>query len=221
LKEALTEVFGERLLGESQKRLVIPSFNLETGTVYIWKTAHHPRLRRDYRARVVDVALATAAAPSFFPSHISSAGVPLVDGGVWANSPAAIAVVEAIGILGLPRDNIRVLSLGCTSSALRINWARRYGLGKGYWVTRIVDLLMYAQETSANGMAEHLLVNRNDFVRVCPIVGNSFYLHRVSDTQFLRGLGDSAARDNLPQLISMFFEQKAQDDFEPYYSVRA
>jgi len=45
LKNALSEVFGDRKLGDSRKRLVVPSFNLDSGEVHIWKTSHHPRLR--------------------------------------------------------------------------------------------------------------------------------------------------------------------------------
>ena len=101
LRRALDSVLGNRVLGESKKRLIIPSCNLDTGEVHIWKTAHHPRLERDYKARAVDVALATTAAPSYFPTHRSAAGTPLVDGGVWANNPMGVAMVEANRIGGI------------------------------------------------------------------------------------------------------------------------
>jgi patatin-like phospholipase/acyl hydrolase len=45
LRSALEAVFGRRTLGESTKRLVIPSFNIDTGEVHVWKTSHHARLR--------------------------------------------------------------------------------------------------------------------------------------------------------------------------------
>jgi patatin-like phospholipase/acyl hydrolase len=115
LRDALESVLGERKLGESSKRLVIPSLNLENGEVYIYKTAHHPRFERDYRMKAADVALATAAAPTFFPTHRSAVGTPLIDGGVWTNNPTGLAAVEAIGVLDWPKDSLRVLSLGCTS----------------------------------------------------------------------------------------------------------
>ncbi len=59
LRQALEATFGEKTLGESRTRLVIPSLNLETGEVHIHKTAHHPRFEVDYKERAVDVALAT------------------------------------------------------------------------------------------------------------------------------------------------------------------
>ena len=113
LRDALQDVLGDRRLGHAQTRLVVPAWNPVARSVYIYKTAHRKRLRTDYRSLAVDAALATAAAPTYFRQHITRHDVGLLDGGVWANNPVAIAVVEAIGVLGWPRESLHVLSLGC------------------------------------------------------------------------------------------------------------
>src|SRR2546423_1043044 len=77
-------------------------------------------LEHNYKHKVVEVALSTAAAPSYFPAHRLSSGTPLVDGGVWANNPVGVAAVEAIGVLGWPADELRILSIGCTSAPLNV-----------------------------------------------------------------------------------------------------
>src|SRR6266404_156272 len=46
LPEVLHEAFGERLLGESRARLLIPSLNLASERVHIYKTSHHVGLIR-------------------------------------------------------------------------------------------------------------------------------------------------------------------------------
>jgi patatin-like phospholipase/acyl hydrolase len=61
----------------------------------------------------VEVAMATAAAPTYFPAYDSKHCVALIDGGIWANDPVALAVVEGISVLGWDGDEIHVLSLGC------------------------------------------------------------------------------------------------------------
>jgi hypothetical protein len=210
LKTALTTWFGERRLGESRVRLVIPSTNLETGEVYIFKTAHVPRFERDFRVRVVDIAMATAAAPTYFPTYWLTTGVPLIDGGVWANNPAGLAVVEAIGVLGWPREEVRVLSLGCSTAPLDVRGARAFPHGKAYWATKTVDVFMAGQSSGALGTAAVLLGHEN-VVRISPIVPSGrFALDATKGMRSLRGLGMSEARKALPGLRELFFDQPAE-----------
>lgn len=220
LKQALTEAFGSRRLGDSRKRLVIPSFNVETGEVHVWKTAHHPRLERDYTHSAVEVALSTGAAPTYFPTYKAQSGTPLIDGGVWANNPVAIATVEAIGVLGWQASDLRILSLGCTTAPFDIDWGRKHSLGKLGWARKIADLFMTAQSVSATGMTQHLLPDRNNLVRISPVVGkNRFELDRVSEIPSLRGIGDSEARKALPQLRPLFFSAPVREDFVPCHAL--
>ena len=215
LKNALTKTFGDRRLGESQKRLVIPSFNLDSGEVHVWKTSHHPRLERDYKVPAVDVALSTAAAPTYFPTHRGAAGTPLLDGGMWANNPVAVAIVEAIGVLGWNPADLRLLSLGCTTTPLDVNWGRSRPLGALYWGLKIADVFMTAQASSAMGMAQHLIGDRANLVRISPIVGKRFGLDTVKEMPSLMGLGDTEARKALPTIRSLFFEDPTAEPFEP------
>jgi len=216
LKQSLSEAFGSRRLGDSRKRLVIPSFNVETGEVHVWKTAHHPRLERDYAHSAVEVALSTGAAPTYFPTYEAQSGTPLIDGGVWANNPVAIATVEAIGVLGWQAAELRILSLGCTTAPFDIDWGRKHSLGKLGWATKIADLFMTAQSASATGMTQHLLPDRNNLVRISPTVGkNRFELDRVSEIPSLKGIGNSEARKALPQLRPIFFNETVLEDFSP------
>jgi len=68
LRKALTEVLGDRLLGQSNKRLLVPSWDVQSDEVHIFKTPHSTRLIRDWNVQMVDVALATSAAPTYFPA---------------------------------------------------------------------------------------------------------------------------------------------------------
>ncbi len=211
LKEALCVKFGYKKLGESKKRLVIPSFNLDTGEVHIYKTSHHPRLSIDYKEKVVDVALATTAAPTYFPTHCSSAGTPLIDGGVWANNPVGLAVVEAVGILGWPRDSLKILSVGCTSEPLDIGLGRKYALGWGYWGPKIVGVFMSAQSSSSIGTAQHLAGHAN-ILRINPTAPKGRYgIDVIEEIRSLKGLGETEARKALPSLIPIFFTSPSED----------
>ena len=220
LRQALEQVFQARRLGESKARLLIPSLNIETGEVHIWKTAHSPRFKRDYRHSVVEVAMSTAAAPTYFSTYLSASGVPLIDGGVWANNPVAIAAVEAVGILGWGDQDLTILSLGCTTTALDLDWGRCHSLGILDWAKCITDVFMAAQSTSATGMAQHLVADRERVVRINPHVGkNRFALDGPKDFGSLKGLGDFEARKALPVLRPLFFEETIEEKFVPVHGV--
>jgi hypothetical protein len=217
LKRSLSEVFGTRRLGDSRKRLVIPSFNVETGEVHVWKTAHHPRLERDYLCLATEVALSGAAAPTYFPTFKTESGIPLIDGGVWANNPVAIGTVEAIGVLGWDASQLRILSLGCTTAPFDMDWGPKHSLGKLAWARKVTGLFMTAQSVSATGMTQHLLPDRSNLVRISPTVGkNRFELDLVGEIPSLRGIGDCEARKALPILRPMFFNEPVVEDFSPF-----
>lgn len=210
LERALAEVFGGRLLGESKTRLMIPSLNLETGAVHVFKTAHLDRFVIDHKERVVDVALSTAAAPTYFPTHMLASGIPLIDGGMWANNPMGTVSVEAIGLLGWQKGSIRLLSIGCTESPLDTYGRSARGLGINYWARRISTVMMAGQSSSSLGTAQLLLGHANVF-RVSPHVNAKRYkLDGIKGIQPLRGLGSSQARIEFPKVKEMFFYGKAE-----------
>jgi uncharacterized protein len=217
LAEALRSIFHHRRLGESTKRLVIPALNADTGVVHIWKTAHHERFAHDFRHKAVEVALSTAAAPTYFPTYKTEHGIPLLDGGMWANNPVAVAVTEAIGILKWEPASLRILSLGCTSTPLNINWGRSHSLGKLAWAKMVADVFVTAQTSSAVGMARHLIPNADNLIRISPAVGSRYDLDSVKEIASLRGLGATEARMALPMLCPLFFNSPVTDDFAPYH----
>ena len=210
LRTALETCFGDQKLGDSTKRLVVPSLNLENGKVHVYKTAHHPRLERDYKEKAVDVALATASAPTYFPTHRSSAGIPLIDGGIWANNPVGMSVVEAITLLDWPRDALKVLSLSCTTEPLNVRWGRKVPLGRAYWAFKLLDVFMHAQSHSSLGTAQ-LLAGHDNIIRIDGGVSQGkFSLDSVKEIDSLKGLGDFQARQALPELRRIFLGDHAE-----------
>jgi uncharacterized protein len=109
LRKTIVEIVGPNtLIGDLKHRVLIPAVNLTKGSPQIFKTPHHPTFRMDSHLKVVDVALATAAAPTYFP--VAEIGDSLyADGGLYANSPDHLAVHEAERFLGQAKDNIYLL----------------------------------------------------------------------------------------------------------------
>jgi uncharacterized protein len=218
LRQALETQFGRRLLGESTSRLVIPSLSLATGEVHIYKTSHHHRFELDCKVPAVEVALATAAAPTYFPAHWSSSGIPLVDGGMWANNPTGMAVVEGLGVLNWDAQDIWVLSLGCTTEPLKIGWGRLHPLGLTYWAGKVTDVFMRGQSSGALGTA-YTLLDHDRVLRISPnVCKGEFSLDGVKDIRSLRALGRESARHELPAIRRLFCQEPAEP-FQPCHRV--
>ena len=155
LEDHLRRQLGSRTLGESSSRLCIPSCDGTHGDVWVFKTPHHPDYRMDASRQMVDVALATSAAPTYF-QPMESGGFRLLDGGLWANNPIMVGMVEAITALGASRRRIRVLSIGSGSEPYRVGrWKLRAG-GQLWWRDVILGAMRY-QSLGALGQARLLL----------------------------------------------------------------
>lgn len=163
LERALRRVFGTTLLGESRVPLAIPSYDIGENAVHLFKTPHHPRLRRDHRVEMWAVAMATSAAPTYFPTfRLPGDHERLVDGGVWANNPAMVGVTEAVSMFGQPLDSIHVLSIG-TTSGTRTRPRRLDNAGLLRWAKgpNVVEVLLNGQSAGAFAQVQHLIGQRN------------------------------------------------------------
>lgn len=221
LREALTDIFADRRLGESETRLLIPAFHRDQQAVYVFKTAHHPRFAVDFREMAVDVALATAAAPVYFPAHRLPSGSHLLDGGVWANNPIGLAAVEAVGVMRWPGNSVRILSLGCTEETSIFQEDPGF-LGVGGFGGNVIGLMFQGQSRSALGTAKILTGHPHDGSKVwrySPQVPlNTFRLDSVAQIERLAGLGAAEARAALPSLNAEFLAAP-RPPFTPHHGL--
>lgn len=207
------EMFGERKLGESKKRLVIPSYNLGEDDVYLFKTPHHERLRRDWKVPAWQVALATSAAPTYFPASQHVDHIRHIDGGVWANNPAMVGIVEAISMLNIPLQNIYLLSLGTSDPVVHYP-ASLDKAGKLKWANCAVNLVMRCQSIGVHKQALHLL-GMDNVTRLDPKVPDSlFALDRADSTKELIAKAAHESRILMPEIAKRFLTHKAPP-YEP------
>ena len=215
LRRALESVLGNRRLGDSRHRLVIPSYNAVNGTVTTFKTAHHQRFKQDYRDPAVHAALATSAAPTYFPSFCPSSGLAFVDGGVWANTPVMVGVVEALGWLEQDLAGIEVLSIGTTDEPYLVADRQRRG-GIAAWNKDLLAIPFQAQ--AAGGLAQARVLLRDRLVRVNALTRpGRFTLDDATKITELKGLGISEAR-HMENRISTRFLDTPAEPFSPIYA---
>ena len=153
---------NRRTMKQSSNRLVVPACHARSGRVQIFRTNHHPDVIKDANKEAALVALATAAAPTYFPAAVVDESAH-VDGGMWANNPALVALVEAVTFLGTPVNRIDILSVGTTTTP----YSGRKQLKAGFfrWAAKLLTLMMHAQGGGVESLVQNL-AGKARFLRV-------------------------------------------------------
>ncbi|TVK97546.1 patatin [Shewanella algae] len=159
LREVLTERFRETTIGELKHRVLVPAVNYSTGRGQFFKTPHHPSFELDHRMKIVDVALATAAAPVYFPLARNDRGV-FADGGLVGNAPGLFGLHEVKTFLAPNQDAlIRVLAIGTMTIGATVRGDANLDRGFGMWRGGLFDLVISAQESSVDYILKQSLGN--------------------------------------------------------------
>ena len=166
LKAELLKVFGNKLLDDASIRLVVPSFEGRHGEPFLYKTPHHQDYQKDRHRKFAHVALHTTAAPSYYPG-VEDDGYVMIDGGVWANNPIMNAVVDVLACYDVPRENIRVLSIGTGDGTFTVSDAARNGGARHWAFVRAFTAAARAQSFNALGQS-YLLIGKPNVVRIDP-----------------------------------------------------
>lgn len=122
LYETVKNMIGDTIKFENlNKRVMITSVNLSTGKPKFFKTPHNPMFTVDLDIRLIDAAMATSAAPTYFkPHYIKELGHYFADGGLVANNPSFVGVREIL--IDMKKDfpeakpeDIHILNIGTLS----------------------------------------------------------------------------------------------------------
>jgi len=185
-----------KVLDDSKCRLVVPAYDAVSGACHTFRTPHHQLLVSDGSTNAANVALATAAAPTYFSAATVSnivANPTYFDGGVWANCPAMAAIIEAVCYLEVPLDRIDILSIGTTEEPFTVK--RMAESGVIGWGKTLIDLLMNAQVESSLQHAERL-VGKPRFLRINTVTNPGMYsMDGSKEIEDLITLGNKKASD--------------------------
>ncbi len=167
-KRALEDVFAKRgvaTLGQL-RRVLVPTFDLDSSEGPAskpgrptWKPKffhNFPGPGSDAAEGIVDVALRTSAAPTYFPSYQG-----FVDGGVIANNPSMVALAQALhpATGGQKLEDVCVLSLG-TGDRLRFIKGPTHDWGYVQWAVPLAQLIVEGPMDTARYECEQLLGER-------------------------------------------------------------
>lgn len=170
LKRILLQVFGDRTLNDLLPRhVLISSFDLDSPATPERQRAWKPKFFHNFagkdsdgKEKVVDVALRTSAAPTYFPVFEG-----YVDGGVVANNPSMAALAQALdrGTGQQELADIRLFSVGTGVSPAFISGAD-HNWGIAQWAHSLVDMMIDGMMGVADYECARVL--RDQYSRLAP-----------------------------------------------------
>ena len=153
----------EPRIADLSTRVCITGYDLINAKPKVFKTPHKDDYVTDLHIPAYQVAMATAAAPTYFNPYSNHYEVNdgkekeeflmRVDGGVFANNPALIGLTEAHCALQIPYKDIELYSIGTGQTTYNETRSKVFfgkfskAFGAMYWITkiRILELMMQAQ----------------------------------------------------------------------------
>lgn len=198
LRSALETVFPPTAtLADLKTDVCITSVSLQNAKPRLHKTDYLHRNPARQSESLVDVALSTSAAPTYFPAHSSKHSSNLVDGGVCASNPAMIALVDALqfqrsskrGTKGpTDRAEIALLSVGTGEScAMPFDYKKLSTGGELTWARPFYQVAIESQSELIHFQAKFFLTH---YLRVNPALKFQMALDDHELLAELRNLAD-------------------------------
>jgi patatin-like phospholipase/acyl hydrolase len=208
LKQAILDLIGEIILGDLPKRVLISSFQLDNdpqtpGVPRMWKPKffhNFPSPDSDSDEKVVDVALRTGAAPSYFPIYQG-----YVDGGVVVNNPSMCALAQALHPKtgGQKLQEVTLLSIG-TGIVPKYLTEKDADWGLAQWAPHLISIMIEGGVGVADYQCKQILGER--YLRIDPVLPANMSMDRLEQLPMLQELGESEDLSAAVNWLKRFYE---------------
>lgn len=188
LAKALAVHLGKQTLADAKHDLVVPAVDVTRSRTKIFKTPHASGSRGDEDVLAAHVAMATSAAPAYFPS-VRVGDALYADGGLFAVAPDQVAIHEATHFMRVAEARVRMLSVGTATANFRPAEPAEVGDGAVDWLSdgRLILTLISVQQQHVQAMMEDRLKER--------------YLHLDADWPIGADLGIDIATDHAAKIL--------------------
>ena len=181
-EEVLKAFLGEAKVEDALREIFIPSYDIELRAPIFFTSNPKAEERDSIHSRKVcsgfkmfEAAMATSAAPTFFPPykletpHTTDEGhYALIDGGVFANNPSSLAIMEAMISYKkktkeeLHRKDMLVVSLGTGSVTRRYKYRDAKNWGQIKWALPLLNVVLDGQTESVAFQLDQLMVTQGE-----------------------------------------------------------
>ncbi|MCK5537988.1 MAG: patatin-like phospholipase family protein [Bacteroidales bacterium] len=165
LREELEKILEKNTLSDVKTDLCITSVDVENATPRFHKSGYFDRNSPRLDEKLVDLALATASAPTYFPLVSTKHSTNLTDGGIVANNPSMVGLIDAMQINDNNVDNIVLISVGTGDQpCMPYEVDKLKNAGKQNWIVDIDDNTKIAKAIKSFKEGESKIKICKDFI---------------------------------------------------------
>jgi patatin-like phospholipase/acyl hydrolase len=207
LKSVVEKKFGSLKLKDLPKKVLISSFDLDNESKdpakpRSWKPKffhNYPGPDSDGEELVVDTALYTSAAPTFFPVYHG-----YIDGGVIANNPSLCALAQAMSEKGAnqPLRSLRLLSVG-TGYNPQYMQGKDEDWGLIQWAPHLVSLMLEGSQGTAEYQCRQILGKH--FRRINPVLPVPIGLDGLAQVEMMKQIAYQADIAEAESWVKSYF----------------
>lgn len=202
LEEELATIFEKKTLADLKTDVCITSVALIDAKPRLHKTDYFIRNRGRLDEPLINIAMATAAAPTYFPARTTKYSANLVDGGLVANNPSVIGIIDALQFERPSKREIQkpvldvnggngplLLSVGTGQPGpLPYNYKRMVTGGWSNWLLPIHEVVLLGQSQLVHFQAKFLVGQK--YLRIDPILNIPVKLDDARHFHELRNKAD-------------------------------
>jgi patatin-like phospholipase/acyl hydrolase len=161
LRDCIRKILGPKSdtsIRSLEQNIVVPAVDANSNQVIYFSNVERIGSTSCLDASLIDVALATSSAPTYFPPHRIGKTVYL-DGGIASNNPDIEAIRFTSSVLSRPTESTFILSVGTGDVVYRRPDQAANTAGAIKWMTKykLLDRIMSLQESKASGFVADLL----------------------------------------------------------------
>lgn len=208
LRRFLQKAFGQLLLADIHKPLLIPAVNITKGRPFIHRS-NYGHIETDLSLHLWDAVLSSCSAPIYFPPNNINNEYLSIDGGLWANNPSLVCVTEALHHFQTNINEIKILSLGTGQQTIDFTISTDKAWGVKQWLPfhfptmkvtpKLLDLALQLSSESVTYYCNLLLGDH--YLRINSKLGEEVPLDDLSYIDKLCTMGKEAFAHNLEELI--------------------
>jgi patatin-like phospholipase/acyl hydrolase len=184
--------------------------NLKKEEVY--KQKNYRMLCESYTME--QAAMATSAAPTYFKPYLINPTVnkhtdrsyTLIDGGVFANNPTSIGIIEVMNSYkqrvdkNITLDDVLVVSIGTGARSRRLELQEIETWGQIKWVEPLINIALAGQSEVVDYQMEQLLFAKNNYYRFQPQFPEVQIMNNTQDLCFVNDAMDDTSAKNITNL---------------------